>query len=519
MTLFEDLIAIKPVKGQEEDFRTKILNALLTTPHRDIAPFVPLFKHVHDEDPLFFARLGIWYLRNGTVRDLKHLFVAMLCTSKFDVDFREAGLASLMGLAPYEVDGVLDILKGYKERPAKGSKEQGKWVNGIVKNVPRSFKSAVEDYLRERENSPEWFKSVVMRNRNDLKRLYASLRIHPGELAQKVLFDKERPEGFDILKQIEDTNDPNEQAKLIIKHKIPYTVAVGMIKVMSPSVIVALVNSMSSQELINNLASLKERGAFDNPDIKALIEKKLESATIDGKGVQALKTRTAVEKAGLSQEMTQKVKDVGDAKVKSMGSIRKSTALLIDKSGSMGMAIEIGKQLAALIAPICSGGLHVFAFDSMPYELTTRGNMTMSAWEDAFKGIKAGGNTYAATPILAMARKNQVVEQIIYVTDEGENGTPTSGVALRAYAESFKIEPTVVIVKVGTASDQMEKSFKHAGFNVETFSPSSNKSDYYSLPSLIPMLSKGSRLELLMDIMSLDLPMRKKVVAKQLALV
>jgi hypothetical protein len=33
--------------------------------------------------------------------------------------------------------------------------------------------------------------------------------------------------------------------------------------------------------------------------------------------------------------------------------------------------------------------------------------------------------------------------------------------------------------------------------------------DYYSLPNLIPMLAKGSKIELLMDIMDTPLPKRK----------
>ena len=47
---------------------------------------------------------------------------------------------------------------------------------------------------------------------------------------------------------------------------------------MTPTVLLALIDRMSPQELINNLGALKRRGAFDNPDLKALIEAKLQEA-------------------------------------------------------------------------------------------------------------------------------------------------------------------------------------------------------------------------------------------------
>src|SRR5262249_41352538 len=153
--------------------------------------------------------------------------------------------------------------------------------------------------------------NVVMHARKPLKALYASLRIKPGEYAQQVLFDNDPPADsrLFVLKQLAKTEDPAEQARLIVENKVPYRVAVSGLKHVTPSVLAALVAAMSPQELLNNLASLKKRGAMDNKDLRELIEAKLQQAKTD-KRVSALKTREAVKSADLDEEMTRKVEAV-----------------------------------------------------------------------------------------------------------------------------------------------------------------------------------------------------------------
>src|SRR5262249_30903276 len=156
-------------------------------------------------------------------------------------------------------------------------------------------------------------------------------------------------------------------------------------------------------EVINNLAGLKKRGAMDNPDLRALIEDKLEKAKSD-KRVSALKTRKAMESANLDAEMSKKVEAVGDVQVKSKGRIKRATALLVDKSGSMEQAIEVGKQVASITAPICESDLFVYAFDTVAYRIKAKGN-ELSDWEKAFKGIKADGGTSCGVPLAQMQKE------------------------------------------------------------------------------------------------------------------
>ena len=142
------------------------------------------------------------------------------------------------------------------------------------------MKTEVTRYLRERETDDDWFDSSVLVARKAMKRLYAVLHIQPSKRAQAVLFDRQPPTGSKLaaVKALRSATDPEQQARAIIKHRIPYRVASTVISAMTPTVIFALIDVMSDQELINNVGSLRRRGAFDNAELKTLISARLDKA-------------------------------------------------------------------------------------------------------------------------------------------------------------------------------------------------------------------------------------------------
>ncbi len=90
----------------------------------------------------------------------------------------------------------------------------------------------------------------------------------------------------------------------------------------------------------------------------------------------------------------------------------------------MSVAIELGKRIGALVSSVSAQALYVYAFDTIAYPIEAAG-ADLAAWEKALKGITAGGRTSCGVALETMRRKKQYVEQIIVVTDEGEN-TPRS---------------------------------------------------------------------------------------------
>jgi hypothetical protein len=470
----------------ERDLRLEMLNSLLTTPHRQLEKVAEIHKLIVEIDPLFYGHLAVWYQRNGDVRDHKEVFVGNLLTSAV-IEHRDAGFMMLQEFPPYEVARIVDFMK----------QKQNK--------MPRSARTAVTRYLRQREKNSQFFDRAAMRGRKAIKHLYATLHIKPSTRADAILFKGNPPEdslAF-VLKQLAKAETSQEQAEIIVQYNLPYTVAVGAVKQLTPMVLVALINSMSPQEIINNLKSLQVRGAMDNPDVKALIDQKLEEA-VKSDRVSAFKARVAGDVALLDEKTSAKLETITNEQVKKRGKIAKTTGLLVDKSGSMENAIEVGKRLAALISGISDADLFVYAFDTMPYPVKATGK-ELSDWEKAFKLINAGGGTSCGSALEVMRVKKQVVEQIILVTDEGENAAPYFAEAYTSYCRDLGVMPNVVIVRVGSTCNWVETQLKQKQVPVETFTFAG---DYYSLPNLVPLLSRPSRLELLMEIMETSLPVR-----------
>lgn len=469
----------------ERDLRLEMLNSLLTTPHRKLEQVTEIHNLIIELDPIFYGHLAVWYQRQGDVRDHKEVFVGHLLTSNL-TEHRDAGFVMLQEFPPYQVARVVDFMKQHRDK------------------LPRSARTAVRRYLKVREQNWSQFDRAALRGRKAMKHLYASLHIKPSERANAILFRNAPPEGSlaAVLKQLA-ASSAVEQARLIVEFSIPYAIAVGAIKQLTPTILVALINSMSPQEVINNLKSLKARGAMDHPEVKQLIDSKLEEAQSSTR-ISAFKARVAADVADLDAETARKLEQVTNEQVVRRGSITRPTALLIDKSGSMENAIEVGKRLAALISGITSAELFVYAFDTMPYPIKAQGK-ELSDWERAFQHLKAGGGTSIGCALEVMRRKQQVVDQILLVTDEGENTAPYFADVYKTYCRELAVMPNVVIVRVGTHYNWVETQMRQQQAPVETLSFAG---DYYSLPNLVPLLTRPSRLDLLMEILETPLPVR-----------
>jgi hypothetical protein len=469
----------------ELDVRIAMLNSFLTTPHGKLADRAPLHRDGIERDPLFYGHLAVWYNERGEVRDHKVLFVAHLLTSDFS-EHRAAGWMLLQRQPPHLIASALDHAKR------------------VIGKVPRSFKSAVINYLRALEHNPARFDRLALRSRNDLKHLYASLRIAPGPRAQAVLFDEQPPADSPLahLKLLARTDNPAEQARLIVEHRIPYTTAVGALKVMTPSLLVALVDVMTPQEVINHLASLKKRGAFDNAEVKALIEARLREAEHD-KRVSTLKATRASASVALDEQTDQLLTEMTDRRVAQIASITRPTALFVDKSSSMTSAIAVAKEVAAMVSAICHD-FRVLAFDSAPFDIQAQGT-GRSDWEQAFKLVRANGSTSIGAPLAKLARERHYVEQVVIITDTGENTAPLFHDAYAEYVQAMGTGPHVVIVTIDGAARYFLDRLDTAAipYTIWEFA-----GDYYSLPNLLPLLAMPGRAELVEQIMELPLPAR-----------
>lgn len=515
--------ATTQAEDPQSDSRLALLNAFMNCPHRDTDKIKEIHDTVRGQDPLFYAHLACWYDRAGSgIRDHKEVFTAMLLTDPY-IENREVGLALFRDMPLFMKNKVIGFIKGKKVKIRTKTGEsfvrRGKSIGkvrvtevdaGLHTNIPGSLKSEVKQFLRWLEKRPKTFDAMAVRSFFDLKNLYRTkgLQIKPSDRAQKILFEGDRPKDskLEVTKRIQEAATPEEAARLIVEHKIPYTVAVGLVEKVTPSILAALVNNMSPQEVINNIASLEERGAMDVPEIKVVVDKKLKKAQT-AKGVSALKSKTAVATGRVKNaETSKKLDKVADKQIKRQSSITIPTAIFVDRSGSMHEAIEVGKRLAAVVSGAIEAPMSVVAFDDAPMEVVSQGK-EMSDWERAFAPVRPHGRTSMGCALRFLMHKGFMAEQIVIVTDEGENCNPMFASVYRQYQDQTGLSPHVVIIRVGVhISDVLSRSLERSNIEYDRYEPEGN--DYYGLPGIVHLLARKSRLDLVFEIM--DEPLRRR---------
>lgn len=388
-----------------------------------------------------------------------------------------------------------------------------------------TFKTAIRAYLRlrEREDNRVQMEGALIRSCSAIHSLYYRSNTLPcgneNSWINRYIFKGETEEGSRLhaLKKLSTVKDPVVQSQIIMDHKIPYPVAVSLISNMTPSVIVALIDSMSSQELLSNLGALQKRGAMDNADIKALIDAKLKTAKT-AKRVDAMKGAAAAKAVkNLDADILKAVTEVTDTQLKKIKPINARVALLIDKSGSMQNAIELGKELAAAIAQACERHKPiVYTFDTICHQIEWRdsdGDITQkSSWDKKLKMVRADGGTCPGHVVRDMIAKNIEVDEIIVVTDEGENaGAYSFSSTILSYEKKFGFRPFVAIVRVASPFgmiNTMTKSCEAAGIEVDAIDCS--KIDQISMPNLVNRLARQSMFDLVQEIWKRDLPTKEE---------
>jgi hypothetical protein len=238
--------------------------------------------------------------------------------------------------------------------------------------------------------------------------------------------------------------------------------------------------------------------------VAELVERKLEAARSDNR-VSAYKAEVAARAAGAGDELAEQLRAVTAARLKARGRITRPTALLLDRSGSMTVALEVGKRLGEMISSVCTDELYGYVFDTAAQPIVSAGR-TLADWEQALSGIGPGGGTSVGVGLEALRQAGQIVEQVVLVTDEEENTAPFFTGAYEAYARALNVRPAVVIIRVGKAVDQIERACKAAGIPVGVFR---FEGDYYALPNVLPLLSQPSQMDLLMEILDYPLPLRQ----------
>jgi len=479
------------VAQQELSAKKKLVQSLLRCPHTDLTQTVPVFSEALEQDPLFAGKCfyALTLDEFNRIRDLEEAGIAFLLTSQYP-EHRTAGRCLFQDLEPYRASRASRFVR----RDLKPN---------------RQAKAAVLSYLRAIESDKKRFDGAVRVARKQLHQMYESYHVKPSQRAQSIIFDRKIPEGdVDVVKLLRDAKGPEEQARLIVEHRIPYRLATSTLKAMTPAIWVALIEVMSPTEAVNARASVEKSGILGDDRIRKLYESKIEAAAGVAKiSVSHLSERKSAR--GTDKGVEEKIQKVRQEKIDKSARIKMDTLVAVDCSGSMETAIEVAKRVCPQIAAICDAGLAVYCFNDTAWPIKFSG-ATLQDFEGAFRMIKAGGPTAAGLSVEKAIRDGFVPEQVVIVTDQGENRPPfVHEVYKKSMDDGIDIKFIIITLPGFDRTDRMHAGLDRAGADVVNFDLDTNVQTsawYAELENVIPLLTKGGYVELVEKIMALELP-------------
>lgn len=482
--------------------RMNLVSALMKIPHGKLGNFVNDALPAAKTDPELFAHLTAWNHERGKVRDSKVAFpvIALRGLTRDDEIFAENAVAHMASLDPR------DCLRAYLF-----SKELTKSGNHVPGGHRRDLETAIRWYLESREENLKWWDRSVLSSRKAMLGLYAVSHKKPSLRAQAILFDGKYPNGS-VFERVANLKNMSalEAAGIIIKHKIPFQVAVGAVaKAKDPDVVMALIEGMSGNELINSTAMLKKLGVFEVPSLKAAYDAAIERAKRDTR-VNVFKASRAAEV--LDEKTAKKVMSVQRSQEQTMGNIEGNVLVAADASQSMDNAIDKAKMVAAVVSSRVKGKVWLVFFNAHPRPF----DVTGKSYDEILRmtgNIRAYGRTSIGCPLVYIMDKGEEVNCIVITSDGCDNEPPFFHDTYLRYVKKFNLEPMVYLLHVPGATNILPKYCRDAGIQIEERELSADV-DYYSLPNIIQGI-RVRRYALLDEVMETELLTLDKVLSRR----
>ena len=245
---------------------------------------VPLTK----TDPYFLANLTSYALTQTKSKDLQVVLSYVSTLSSADgtpfskgskyvkPNLRYIGAAALHMLDPKLVDRVLKIAN--LKYGVQGYLNEGQ-------HKPNALRTAIHKYLENMNQDPQRVTGIKKTGLGTvLKRLYIASSWKPSEEAVRILRWKRDDISVDFGERLYnfDKKTDLEIAKIIRKDKIPYLGAMGELaragKKVSPVIAVAMLEQATGNQAVIMRATFENAGILNDPEVKALYEKKIKEA-------------------------------------------------------------------------------------------------------------------------------------------------------------------------------------------------------------------------------------------------
>jgi len=483
--------------------RTLLFNSLTQVTHREYAPLVAQLHQALEADPDFIARACVHMIEGGTnIRDTADCAaITLLAAPSNFPEYREAGRCLLLGREVYPGIKPDDVdASGFEPYRIFRIDE---FIRKYSSKVPRLMRDAMTDYVRFLEEHPSRFDGVAIRSRRALKSVYTHFHIKPDARAQAVIFDDKPPaeSKLAILKQIANSNDIHEQVRLVMEHKIPYTVATSVLPKLTPAVGIALIEVMSPTEALNSRAWVEKSGLLQVPEVREAYTAKVTQAT---RSVASIDHRKSAQ--GSDAGVQAAIDQAKDAAASKQQRITQNLLLMGDYSGSMERVIPIMVKFLVRIAPLCDGELSVVLFNDYAREITGVNWSSITETERAFHGIRASGYTSMQAGLELALRNGYSPQIVVIISDEGENRGSYAN-TLRSMDQRGLIVPHTVCLTLGEHTI-LTRSIETVGYRVDRFQFSGE--DYYIFDQVAAILGGKPAPTLIDRILSTSLPYRAK---------
>lgn len=478
--------------------KNAIISELTKSPHGDLKEYAATTQRAALEEPAFLAHLIAWDRLKGQIRDAKVALPVLSLVPGLDEELADNSLAHIAMLNPRE------FLRAYRF-----AREMQ--VHGRIR-----IRRLTGRYLRNLESN--WFKweRVAVQHRHSLKEVYSLARIGCSPEISNILWGGVRGgeavgyrkgsifETISLLGKM----DPIEAAGSIMNLKIPFQIALGALgaKAQHPDLLMALVKNMTPTQLVTNMKMLERFGIRKLPALRGALDAALANAGSAKQTAATLKTSKAVE-AVEDEELKERLRSLQEKQIAKIATVDGDWLVLGDKSPSMQACIEGARQVAATLAKMVKGKVHLVFFDSHPLYVDVTG-LTLEQIHAATKHVAIGNGTSIGCGIQLMIDNKLPVNGIAIVSDAQENTTPFFVERLVAYRKMFDIDPPVYLYRfqgsMPVASDiDLAHTMKRIGTDLIEFDLRGGV-DYYSLPNLVQTM-RVKRYSLFEEIMGTNL--------------
>lgn len=499
---------------EQELTKNQIISELTTkSSHKDLSLYVDPTHAAAKTDPEFLAHLIAWNRRTGQIRDSK---VAIPLITALDPNFPDDLVEN--SLAHF---ALLDVKM----------KEIGMQFARTLKKPARrdkALKGVLQRYLTVLESQEGRWTRVALMHRRRLASLYRFAHFKGDERKKAHLHHSQKGVGISkaydpksIFAKVASLSGlPAEQAAgVILSSRIPNRIAEGALTKahhQDKTVSVALVQQMSETEFATMSRSIARKGAKSDPILKAAFAEA--TAKLAGSAKNVLKTTRmaeALEESG-EIELSAMLRNAQEKQIAKIQTVEGDWLILVDCSGSMAACIQKGVELAAVLAKLVQGKVHLVFFNTTPRHFDVTGK-TLEEIKRLTSLIKAQGGTSVGCGLEYAVAKRLSFDAVAVVSDARENAAPRYHNVLSAFEQSAKRKIPTYLYRMAAYSKTSEAGIKlmqgdvdlrdameSAGKPLDEFDLVHKQFDYYSLPDLAKTM-KTCRFDLVDEIMATPL--------------